>query len=63
MNPDLPDDELTNSEDFERTLGRVLLSALAGDVDPRGSWVYRTDGAGPDLEVMVVELEGQSGSD
>ncbi|CCQ34094.1 hypothetical protein HLRTI_001747 [Halorhabdus tiamatea SARL4B] len=63
MTLDLPDDELASSEEFERTLGRVLLSALAGDTDPRGSWVYRTDGGGPDLEVMVVELEDQSGDD
>lgn len=63
MTPDPPDDELTSSEEFERTLGQVLLAALAGDTDPRGSWVYRTDGVGPDLEVMVVELDGESGDD
>mgnify|MGYP000589719317 CR=1 FL=1 len=63
MTPEPPDDELTSSEAFERTLGRVLLAALAGGTDPRGSWVYRTDDVGPDLEVMVVELEDQRGDD
>lgn len=63
MTPELPDDELTNAAAFEQTLERVLLAALAGDVDPRGSWVYRTDGLGPDFEVMVVELDSSRGDD
>ena len=56
MTPDAPD-EMTDAQDFERTLGRVLLAALKADVDPRGSWVYRTDGMGSDLEVVVYELD------
>lgn len=63
MTSDLPHDELTDPEDFERTLGRVLLAALAANVDPWGSWVYRTDGSDPDLEVMVVELDDHSESE
>ncbi|WP_181686423.1 hypothetical protein [Halorhabdus salina] len=63
MTPPSADDELTNVEDFERALGQMLLSALERDVDPRGSWVYRTDGLGPDLEVMVHELESKDASD
>lgn len=51
-----PDDEISSTEDFEAALGRLLLVALQNGIDPRGSWEYRTDGSGSDVEVMVVEL-------
>lgn len=56
MTPHLPDDEIRSTEEFETALGRVMLSTLDSDVDPRGSWVYRTDDSTPDVEVMVCEL-------
>lgn len=51
-----PADEPSNTAAFEAALGRVVLAALENDVDPRGTWEYRTDGAGSDVEVMIVEL-------
>lgn len=50
------DDEMTSTEDFEAALGRVIRAALQADVDPRGTWEYRTDEPTSDVEVMVVEL-------
>ncbi|WP_423750702.1 hypothetical protein [Salinirarus marinus] len=50
------DDEMSSTEDFEAALGRVILTALQNNVDPRGTWEYRTDGTSSDMEVMVVEL-------
>ena len=50
------DDEISSTKEFEAALGRVILAALENDVDPRGTWEYRTDGTGSDMEVMVVEL-------
>jgi hypothetical protein len=50
------DDEIASTKEFEAALGRVILAALENDVDPRGTWEYRTDGTGSDMEVMVVEL-------
>lgn len=58
-----PADDLEDIEDFEHALGQMLLIALERDLDPRGSWVYRTDGIGPDLEVMVHELESNDASE
>jgi hypothetical protein len=51
-----PDDEISSTEDFEAALGRLLLVALRNDIDPLGSWEYRTDGIASDVEVQVVEL-------
>lgn len=51
-----PDDEMSSTEDFEAALGGVILAAIRNDVDPRGTWEYRTDGPISDVEVMVVEL-------
>jgi hypothetical protein len=51
-----PDDEIASTKEFEAALGRVILAALENDIDPRGTWEYRTDGMGSDMEVMVVEL-------
>ncbi|WP_198945717.1 hypothetical protein [Halorubrum sp. SD612] len=56
MTTDSSDDEISSKKEFEAALGRVLLAALENDVDPRGTWEYRTDGTGSDMEVMVVEL-------
>lgn len=50
------DGEIESAEEFETALGQLLLVALQNDVDPEGSWVYRTDGVTQDLEVMVFEL-------
>lgn len=50
------DDEISSTEDFDAALGRVILGALQSDIDPRGTWEYRTDGPASDVEVMVVEL-------
>ena len=50
------DDEIASAKEFEAALGRVILAALESDVDPRGTWEYRTDGTGSDMEIMVVEL-------
>lgn len=50
------DDEISSTEEFEVALGRVLRDALENGVDPRGTWEYRTDDSGSDVEVMVVEL-------
>lgn len=50
------DDDISSTEDFEAALGRLLLVALRNDIDPRGTWEYRTDGSTSDVEVMVVEL-------
>ncbi|NHX35147.1 MULTISPECIES: hypothetical protein [Halolamina] len=50
------DGEMSSTEDFEEALSRVLLSALENDIDPRGTWEYRTDGTASDMEIMVVEL-------
>ncbi|SDF19343.1 hypothetical protein SAMN04488067_102281 [Halorubrum xinjiangense] len=49
-------DEITSTKEFEAALSRVILAALENDVDPRGTWEYRADGVGSDMEVMVVEL-------
>ncbi|MFB6173034.1 MAG: hypothetical protein ABEI39_00170 [Halobacteriales archaeon] len=49
-------DAVTTVEKFEATLGQLLVSALENDIDPRGTWEYRHDGVGSDLEVLVVEL-------
>lgn len=50
------DDEISSRTEFEAALGRVISAALENDVDPRGTWEYRTDGTGSDMEVMVIEL-------
>lgn len=58
MNRDAaPFDEITTAAEFEATLGRLLTAAAANDVDPRGSWVYRSGDGAPDWETMVHELE------
>lgn len=51
-----PDDEMSSTEDFENALSRMILSALENDIDPRGTWEYRTEGTGSDMEIMIVEL-------
>lgn len=53
---DTSDDEISSTEEFEVALGRVLRDALENGVDPRGTWEYRSDDPGSDVEVMVVEL-------
>lgn len=52
-----PDDEIVSVEDFEAALGRVVAAAVESDIDPRGSWVYRTDDEPTAVEVMVLELD------
>lgn len=50
------DDEMATADEFKAALGRVILTAHRNDIDPRGSWEYRTDEENPDMEVMIVEL-------
>ncbi|WP_336135155.1 hypothetical protein [Natronomonas amylolytica] len=57
------DAEITSPEAFEAALHGLLLTALENDVDPRGAWEYRTDGADTDWEVMVLELQARDASD
>jgi hypothetical protein len=47
---------MATADDFEAALGRAILTARRNDIDPRGSWEYRTDEESPDMEVMIVEL-------
>lgn len=51
------DDEIASTDDFEAVLGQILLASVKNDIDPRGSWEYRTNGPSPNFEVMVFELE------
>ena len=53
---DTSDDEISSTEEFEVALGRVIRDAFENGVNPRGTWEYRSDRAGADVEVMVVEL-------
>lgn len=58
MTADSPfDDDITDHEAFETALGRLLFAAIESGIDLEGSWVYRHDGDGNDLEVMVYELD------
>lgn len=50
------DDEMSSTEEFETALGQVIHTALDNEIDPWGTWEYRTDGANSDTEVMVVRL-------
>lgn len=49
--------EITESCEFNAALCRLLASASENDVDPRGSWVYRSSEADSDFEVIVYELK------
>jgi hypothetical protein len=57
------DDEISSREDFERAIRSLLVVALRNDVDPRGSWEYRTEDTHPDFEAVVVELQARDESD
>jgi hypothetical protein len=58
MTKNYPSDwDITTEAEFDAALGQILTNAIGNDVDPRGSWVYNTDGVAPDLEAMVVELQ------
>lgn len=58
MIPDSPfDDDITDAEEFEAALRGLLFAASKNGIDLEGSWVYRSNGNGQDLEVMVYELE------
>lgn len=52
----IADDEIASQSEFEAALGQVILSALNNQVDPSGTWEYRTDDATMDTEVLIVEL-------
>lgn len=56
MISDFSPDDVSSPEEFEAALGQVLRAAMESDVDPRGSWVYRDDGTGANVEVQIVEL-------
>jgi len=51
------DGAIESSADFEAALHTLLVAALENDIDPRGSWEYRSDGLPSDWEVMVAELQ------
>lgn len=53
-----PDNELiTTVDEFEMAFGKLLKSATCNDIDPRGSWVFRSDDeTDPDWEAEIVEL-------
>lgn len=57
------DGPITSPAQFETALGHLLIAAAGNDVDPAGSWEYRSDDAGRDWEVMVIELEKPAGGD
>lgn len=50
-------DGITDPEEFEAALGQLLFAAMENGIDLEGSWVYRSNGNGRDLEVMVYELD------
>jgi len=49
------EDEIESSADFEAALRILLAAAVANDVDPRGSWEYRSDGLPSDWVVMNTD--------
>lgn len=57
------DGEITTNDEFEAVLGQLLAAANANGVEPEGGWEYRSNGADPDWEVVIVELEKRVGSD
>lgn len=57
------EDTIATADEFEAILGELLTAATKNGFDPEGSWVYRSDGADRDWEVMVVELGKQAESD
>lgn len=52
--------DITTEAEFDSALEQILTNAIGNDVDPRGSWVYDTDGAAPNLEAVVVELQDET---
>ena len=57
-NPEDPFDGGIRTEDeFNTTLGDLLLAAQRNNVNPSGSWVVRTRGEVPDWEVQIFELD------
>lgn len=57
------DDEIVSIDDFEAALGRLIVTAIESDVDPSGSWVYRTKDEPTDVEVMILELDDRETTD
>ena len=51
---------ITTEAEFDAALEQILTNAIGNDVDPRGSWVDDTDGAAPNLETVVVELQDET---
>ena len=43
MSDPLRTDSFTRKADFEPALGTLLDAAEKNDIDPKGSWVFRTD--------------------
>lgn len=48
--------EITTAVEFATGLRQLLAETLQNDVDVRGAWVYHNDD-GPDLELIIYELE------
>lgn len=47
---------ITNEDEFDDALQRLLSAAARNGLDPRGARVYRNGDAVPDWEVMIHEL-------
>ena len=50
------DGEIESPADFEVALHALLVAALENDINPGGSWEYRSDTLPSDWEVIVTEL-------
>lgn len=58
MTKSYPSDlNVTTEKEFDAALEKLLRDAIGNGVDPRGSWVYNTDGSDLDLETVIVELQ------
>lgn len=58
MTKNYPSDwNVTTEAEFDAALEQLVENALENGVDPRGSWVYDTNGSSLDLEAVIVELQ------
>ncbi|MFB6227828.1 MAG: hypothetical protein ABEH88_04475 [Halobacteriales archaeon] len=51
------DRDVRTEAEFDVALKQLLTNATGNGVDPRGSWVYNTNGSNLDLETVIVELQ------
>lgn len=52
----LPDDAITDADEFEMVLTDAVRIAVQSDVEVCGAWVVSTRGSTNDPEVEIVEL-------